>query len=93
MKLENVKELISIVEDRCDLEQYEGDLGILVKLAKEELEDMSKDTERLSWVSEKQWSGNAIHDAIHWDGRFIRDAIDAAILSDNSRITHRSQSD
>jgi len=83
MKLENVKELISIVEDRCDLEQYEGNLGILVKLAKEELECMSKDTERLSWVSEKQWSGKEIHEAIHWDGRFIRDAIDAAILSHN----------
>jgi len=52
------------------------------------LEDMSKDTQRLSWLSDKQWSGEAIHDAIHWDGRFIRDSIDAAILSDNNEVSH-----
>jgi len=47
------------------------------------------DKERLDWISEKQWSGEAISDAIHWDGRFIRDAIDAAMRADNGKGERR----
>ena len=45
------------------------------------------DTERLDWIERKQLSGEYIHGAIHWDGRVLRQCIDAAIdeeIAENS---------
>jgi len=55
---------------------------VRIALERESRPESCSDTNRLNWIEAKQWSGAVISDAIHWDGRFIRDAIDSAILSE-----------
>ena len=47
--------------------------------------DFPTDAEMLDWIEEKQVNGEWISNAIHWDGRKIRDCIAAEMQEENSK--------
>ena len=59
-----------------------GRMAQLLKQLNSENANLQEDKQILDWIEEKQCKGEYISQAIHWDGRYIRETIKAEMKED-----------